>query len=75
MSEILFFRIPATPEGADAETRIAVLPIGAGLALVEGDESFPIAIEAADEMTVRLATRRGAFLASAAVIAHVMAAT
>lgn len=74
MSEILFYRIPATPEGTESETRIAVRMTGAGLALIESAEATPIAIEFVDEMTVRLATRRGAFLASAAVIEHVSAA-
>lgn len=73
---LLFYRIPAQRAGSESETILPVRPHAGGLALVRDQRPFPMTIEDTDATspTVRLATVEGAFIASRAVIEHVIAA-
>lgn len=73
---LMFYRVPVQRDGSEAETKLPLRAVAGRLALMRDDKAFPVTIEDADESspTVRLLTIEGAFIASRAVVAHVMAA-
>lgn len=74
---LLFYRVPVTRDGSESETTLPLRAVAGGLALIRDQEAFRVAIEEAEPTsppTVRLMTREGAFIASRAVIEHVLAA-
>lgn len=74
---LLFYRVPATRAGTESETTLPLRAHAGGLALIRDQHPSRVSIEDADaeSPTVTLATIEGAFIASRAIVAHVLAAT